>query len=143
MKSKYFKIQELVSPDVYLDYKDRAWLFIDHKLIETLDILRGYFKVPITVNDWLWGGEFTERGLRENTSSIVTDHTDAGDIYISAHVLGKAADFDVKGYTAHEVRQKIIEIQDYLPYNIRLEDRVDWVHLDVFDIGIKVKLFKP
>jgi hypothetical protein len=40
------------------------------------------------------------------------------------------------------MRDLIIENQDKLPYNIRLEDEVSWLHVDVRDRGVKVYLFK-
>lgn len=131
MKSKYFKIYELVSDKVYTIYGERAWQFFDHRLIETIDYIKELFKVPITINDWEWRGNFKQRGLRENTCQIVKDKTNNNITYLSAHVLGMAVDFDVKGYTAEQVRQKIIEVQDQLPHPIRLEKNVSWIHLDV------------
>ena len=39
-KSNYFKIQELVCPDVYKKYGERAWMFLDKEMIESLDKIR-------------------------------------------------------------------------------------------------------
>ena len=71
MRSKYFKIQELVSEAVYKKYGDKSWEFIDTKLIKVLDLLREHFNKPITVNNWLWGGNLQQRGLRTNCDEIV------------------------------------------------------------------------
>ena len=52
-KSKYFKIQELVCPEVYKNYGEQAWMFIDPELIETLDIIREkILNKPMIVNNW-------------------------------------------------------------------------------------------
>jgi hypothetical protein len=66
-------------------------------------------------------------------------------LYISAHVLGKAADFDVEGLTAEEVRGWIKSNHLLFPYKVRLESGVSWVHLDIIseDKNSKVYVFKP
>lgn len=133
MKSKFFKIYELISPNVYRKYGERSWMFFDPRLLETLDFIREYFGEPIIINDWYWGGNLTQRGLRENTCPIVRDKTNNYEIYLSAHVLGMGVDLSVNGYLAEEVREKLIEIKDLLPYPIRLEKNVLWVHIDVMN----------
>lgn len=133
MLSKFFKIYELVSPNVYRKYGERSWMFFDPRLIETLDFIREYFGEPITINNWNWGGYFTQRGLRENTCPIVKNKTNDFVIYLSAHVLGKGVNLHINGYTADEVREKLMEIAKLLPYPIRLEKDVSWVHIDVMD----------
>ena len=62
---------------------------------------------------------------------------------MSAHVEGQAVDFSVKGMTAAEVRKWLKQHEDRLPYPIRLEDGVKWVHCDVRDAGVKVYIFNP
>jgi hypothetical protein len=44
--------------------------------------------------------------------------------------------------SAQEMRDLIVTNQDKLPYNIRIEDEVSWLHFDVRDKGVKVYLFK-
>lgn len=135
MKSRFFKIYELVSPNVYRKYGERAWMFFDPRLIETLEFIREYFEEPITINNWYWSGKFTQRGLRENTCPIVKNKTNDFEIYLSAHVLGMGVDFNINGYSAEEIRNKLIEIKDLLPYPIRLEKDVSWIHIDVMNNG--------
>jgi hypothetical protein len=50
------------------------------------------FNEPITVNTWHKNGSFDERGLRCNLCELVKDKTT---VYLSAHSLGKAIDFNV------------------------------------------------
>ncbi len=139
---RYFSIKELVSKAVYLKYGETAWQFFDIRLLETLLFIREELGLPITINDWSWGGSFDERGYRENTCDIVLGKTIKGLIYCSAHVAGQGIDFDVEGITAQEVRDWLIANQDKLPYPIRLEEGVSWVHLDVRVTGKKIYLFK-
>ena len=140
---KYFKLQELVCPDVYRKYGDRAWSFFDPRLLETLFFLREKIGRPFVVNNWKIGGKFSQRGLRCNLCDLNKKATLNDRVYMSAHSQGQGVDFDVKGMQAHEVRKLIIEIQEELPYPIRLENNVSWVHLDVRDAGKKVYVFNP
>lgn len=138
---KYFSLEELVDKDVFNKYGQFAWNFFRKELLETLVFIREYFNAPITINNWKSGGKFSQRGFRSNLSYFVKDKKDK--LYCSAHCLGAGVDFDIKGYKAEEVRNKLIEIQEELPYPIRLEDKVNWVHLDVYNnTDKKVVLFK-
>ncbi|MCK5788153.1 MAG: hypothetical protein KAH32_04115 [Chlamydiia bacterium] len=139
---EYFDVREFVSPDVWDKYGERSWKFIDSRLLDILLIIREEVGEAITINNWLYGGRFTQRGLRENTCDIVKNKTK---IYLSAHVLGKAIDFDINGVTAEEGRTIITGLSHLLPYKIRLEDGVSWIHLDVIDEpqNNKVYSFKP
>lgn len=140
-KCNHFILEELVSKAVIDKYGDKAWSFLDPRLLKTLDFLREQLGRPITINNWKWEGEFSQRGLRENTCDIVKKKTAQGVIYLSGHVLGIAADFDVKGMTAGEVRRWIVENQESLPYPVRLEDKASWVHLDVLETDNQVYIF--
>ena len=144
MKSPYFSVKELVCKHVYERYGENAAMFLDEKLIETLNVIREQILcAPMTVNNWHAGGNFTQRGLRCNICELVKSKTDAGKLYLSAHMLGKAVDCNVEGMTAEEARRLIIGHSERLPWPIRLEEGVSWVHLDVYEMGTqKVSLFK-
>ena len=140
MVSKYFKIQELVSEAVYKKYGEKSWEFIDTKLIKVLDLLREHFNKPITVNNWLWGGNLQQRGLRANKDELVANKKD---YYISQHCLGKAVDFNVKGLSAQEVYDEILRNIEkfYLISRIEnIKDTPTWVHIDVANVD-KFKIF--
>lgn len=64
-------------------------------------------------------------------------------VYLSAHVLGKAGDFTVRGMTALEARELIKKHADLLPCKIRLEGGVSWLHFDVLpQYGITQKVYE-
>jgi hypothetical protein len=122
---------------VFNKYGEKAWQFIDQRLLRVILWLRTNLKKPIIINNWKWEGSYTQRGLRENISPIVASKTKSGKLYLSAHTMGKAVDFDVKGMEAEEVRMWLKEHAEELPYHIRLEHNmkgkpISWVHLDVF-----------
>lgn len=67
-----------------------------------------------------------------------------GKPYLSAHALGRGFDVTVSGMGAEDARQAVIKASDRLPYPVRLEDGVSWLHADTMDLcnGQKVTLFK-
>lgn len=139
----YFSIKELVDKEVFERFGDRAWQFLDPLTLECLFIIRHNLKKSITINNWAWGGAFSQRGLRHNNSPMVKKKTKA---YLSAHTMGKAFDFDVKDMTATEVRQWIVDNADLFPCQIRLERKfnrrdISWVHLDTFQNESKPKIY--
>lgn len=140
---KYFSVKELVGPEVYRKHGDRSIQFICPMLQETLFILRHNLKKPITINNWAFGGRFTQRGLRTNVSAMVLNKNF---LYLSAHMFGKAVDFDVKGMTACEVREWIVANANLFPYQIRLERNlkgkpISWIHMDVIQDESKPKIY--
>lgn len=134
MKSKYFRIEELVSPELYKEKGEMCWQFIDKGLIQTIDSLREFFDAPITVNNWLYGGNLKQRGLRANKDKIVMDKKN---YYVSQHCLGKAVDINIKGYTVKEVYDKIVKHSNKFPYLTRIENinkTPTWVHIDCANV---------
>lgn len=144
-KCKHFKIQELVSPDVYKKYGEKAWSFFNPLLLKDLDFLRELFNSPITVNNWSYGGNYKESGLRANKDSIVA--TQSG-YYVSQHCLGNAVDIKVKNYSPQKVFELIIKNQDKLNIT-RIEDiettgKKGYVHIDIANVDYdKLYIFKP
>ena len=110
---------------------EKAWRLLDPRLIESIDTLRRLLGKSITVNSWMWAGPGgnTQRGFREPSSSVGAQY--------SQHRFGRAVDLDVKGMTAQEVRDFIVEHEDELPYITWMEAGVSWVHLDVRNINEK------
>jgi len=136
---EYFDVREIVSKDVFKKFKERGDYFFlsrfDPRLLEVMVFVRKDLGRSITINNWIFGGDLHQRGLRENTSEIVSNKTTP---YLSAHVLGKAFDFNVEGMSSSHVREYLMSISELLPYKIRLENKlngkeISWVHLDVCD----------
>lgn len=139
IESPYFDLPELVCEHVYDKYGSFAWNFLDPRLIVTINTLRDRIGKPIFVNDWQIHGTFSQRGLRCPDCEIVKSKTD---LYMSAHTLGRAVDFDVQGLIASEVREWIKQHQNWWPYPIRLEAGVTWVHLDVYGNSENKKVYE-
>lgn len=141
---KYFSIKELVCQHVYNKYReDQIWSFFSMQSLETLLVLRrDILKVPLVINSWK--DNYTQRGLRCNLCAIPKERTRLEKVYMSAHCTGEAFDITVKGMSAEEARKKIASLEDFLPYPIRLEKDVTWLHIDTYDEGngSKITYFK-
>jgi len=143
MVSKYFKLHELVCPHIFKKYGTAAWQFFDPRAIKTIDWIKKHLNKPIYVNNYEWGGNQTQRGIRCNLCSLVKTKTDKKKVYMSAHITAQAFDFKVKGMSAEEVRNWLVRNQEDLPYPIRLEADVSWIHLDTRYAGQKIYFFNP
>ena len=143
-ESKHFSLDELVCEHVYNHYGKTAWEFFDQRLLITLDVIRERLNKPIYVNNWQIHGDFDERGFRCLRCDLVKKAIEDNRMYVSPHMTGQGADFDVKGLDAEEVRQWLVAKQNLLPYSIRLEAGVNWVHLDTRDHNEgKIFIFNP
>jgi len=143
---RYFDVRELVCSHTYQKFGENvSWQFLDTEILHTLLVLRTQIlKCGMVINDYIFAGNNEQRGLRCNICPIPKDKTDKNQIYLSAHCNG--AGFDVvfgkhTGMTAEKARSLILENQHLLPYNIRLEARVTWLHIDCYDTGEKVSYF--
>lgn len=126
---KYFNVYEVVDKTTYTKYKDSSIRFLDNRILETLDIIREILGVPMVVNDWYWGGNNQQRGLRTNICQIVKSK--GNELYLSNHCFGRAIDAVSAKMSAEEMRKKIILNAYKLPYPIRLEAGVSWLHFDL------------
>lgn len=141
---KRFVPQELVCSHVYKKYGSGSLVFLDIRLVRTVLFIREKMGLPIISNNWHKGGDFSQRGFRCNLCSLIAQPTKSGKLYLTAHGLGKALDFNVVGKTAQQVREWLDAHAGELPYPIRVEDDVTWVHIDVRrnDSSPKVYHFK-
>lgn len=134
---KYFQVSELVCEHTHSRWGERSWQFLDTSFLECLLIIRrDILQAPMTCNhDGSW-----QRGLRCNRCELVKDKSN---VYLSSHILGKAGDFTIRGYTAEEARRRIKEMAHLLPCNIRIEGGVSWLHFDVLpQYGITQKVYE-
>lgn len=124
----YFNVKELVCPHVYQVFGELSWDFFREDYLETILFLRRHFGVPMFCN---YAG-LTQRGVRCNMCELVRNKIKP---YPSGHVLWCAGDWTFEGYEAEQMRQEIKKIAHLLPYPIRLERSVTWVHIDTLAYG--------
>lgn len=124
MISKYFKIHELVPRKMYEEYGEKAWRYVDVRLIDTIDILKEHFNLgTMTINNYYWDGSREWSGIRTPESPNYG--------YGSQHSYANAFDIVFSDYTAEEVRNYIINTPHIFKYIKGLELGVSWVHLDI------------
>lgn len=132
----YFDIRELVCKHTYDRFGDNAWQFFRTEILHTILILRrDILKRGMVCNNWSGSGKYSQRGLRCNICQIPRERTKAGKIYLSAHCAGAGFDFTVMGMTAEQARQLIDVNSALLPYPVRMESGVSWLHIDCYDNG--------
>lgn len=124
MKSKYFEIHELVPRKMYNRYGDKAWRYVDVRLIQSIDKLKEHFNLgTITINNYHWKGSRQWSGIRTPESPNYS--------YGSQHSYANALDMVFSDYSAEEVRHYIINNRDLFPYINGLELNISWVHIDI------------
>ena len=127
-KCKYFKLQELVPPDVYQKYGDFAWCFFDEDILKDLDTIRAKHGA-ITINNWSFGGNLRNCGFRSNLY-------ENSKLYCSSHLCGKA--FDLHSVNNHKLYNDIHELfkQGKLKAIKRIESpkttKYAWIHIDSY-----------
>jgi hypothetical protein len=172
-KPEYFDLEELVCPHIFYKFGEFIWQRFDERLLKTMDFIReklgavfvnnwdsseylnseyvmyirSRIKAGLSVDENKAPakpkGIFTQRGYRCNLCSIPSGKTKANELYASAHTCFQAVDFDVQGRTAEEVRKWIVDNAYKMPFPVRLEKGVSWVHLDIVNSEQKVQLINP
>lgn len=133
--NKYFTVEELVSKDVYDLLGDEAIKLFDPKALEVLEDVREILGIPLTCNDWHLGGDRDYCGYRDLRCTIGAPK--------SAHKTGQAFDLISPILSASEMRKRIQLCAHKLRHNIRIEDDVTWLHIDVVgNHRQKIYLFK-
>lgn len=151
-KPKHFSIDEYIYPELYHEYKAKNQLWklnqsMDERVLITNDRIREFVNTSVTINDYRWGGIFTESGLRPFG-------TDTGSS-LSTHKYGRASDlkFYSKQWTPEKLRNHMKDIGCFEPgfkqrtdkeaYPFVLINRIEWptnkimswFHYDVSSLG--------
>ena len=134
---RYFQVSELVCEHIHSKWGERSWQFLSTDYLHNLLVIRrDILQMPMVCNHD--GAE--QRGLRCNMCKMVKEKKAA---YLSSHILGRAGDFSVQGLTAQEARSRIRTMQNLLPYPMRMEGGVSWLHIDTLpQFGITEKVYE-
>ena len=126
-KCKHFKIQELVSQELYMKlHEDVLWSMFDENLLRGIDWLRDQFG-PIRINTWSSRGHYDQSGIRTKGSKHYSE--------FSQHSIGCAADLKFDDFTPKMIRAKLKQFS-VVPYIMRVENDTDsWVHVDTKPTG--------
>jgi hypothetical protein len=132
-RCKWFKLYELLPPEIYKD-EEHGWNLIDDRLKDTIDFLRELFNTPLIINNWKLNGSRKFSGFRPKTCTIGAK--------CSAHKQGMAADIISPKIAAFAMRKTIHLHKTSLPHPVRLEADVSWLHVDVRNDGSKDKIIE-
>lgn len=135
-KCKYFDIKELVDHETFRRFGTDAWMFFDPRALMSLDAIREFYGVPVSVNNWPYGGSNQYRGFRPGNCDVGAEY--------SQHRLGAAFDCNIQGIPASVVRKDIVDNKDTIFQLINcIEDDVSWVHFDVRNINDRIRIVRP
>lgn len=126
-KTKYFKLWELLPKEIYKN-EEEGWDLIDERLLKTADAIREIIGKPLICNTWYTGGK---RGYSCARIPACKEYSKGS--YHSVRDDRKVMAIDVISteISAEEMRSKIKENEASLPYPIRIEKGVTWLHVDV------------
>jgi hypothetical protein len=138
--SKYFQWSEALYLPSWQVYHTPSQVEKDNiiKTAAVMDQIREFFGKPINIHVWcrpiLNSPGHPRHG--QDYNQFINGAAN------SAHKVGLAVDFDVKGMSCDDVRAKLLPLLDKL--NIRMEDLPgsSWVHIDLFPVKSK-RYFKP
>jgi hypothetical protein len=136
-----FHLDEFVHPDYHNKFGANALWFIDHRIITVAQELRDDLGVPITINNYMTGGQYKSSGLRTQGSKIGAKY--------SQHKYGRAIDCKFGGMTIKEVYDFILHNQDkYFGIGLSTIENIEhtptWLHLDCRLTGLEeFKIVNP
>jgi len=134
---RHFRVSELVDKQTYAMYGDGALSLFDPRILKAADMIRDFFGVPVTCNDWMSGGHNQYRGFRPEDCAVGAPR--------SEHKRGRALDLSIRTVDATDARLTIIRNTDiFVPYIKRMESGVSWLHIDCspYSDQSKITLFK-
>ncbi len=120
--SKNFILQEFIDPLFYDEYSEKAIWFIDARIIQSAQALRDNLGIPLTINNWYYGGQRKESGLRLPYSQNYSQ--------FSQHSFGRAVDIVSDQMSAQEMRNHLYQNKHLYPHINAIEDKVSWLHID-------------
>lgn len=132
-KPRHFALQEFVGPDVYERFGDRAWQFLDPRMVKGIDEFREYIGRSVWINTWHIGGDRSESGLRIPEYGYYST--------FSQHSFGRAVDHLVEGMEPAEV-QNIWRSMAHTFGIGGLELAPTWTHAD-WRMADKLVIFEP
>ncbi|MCP3681981.1 MAG: hypothetical protein GY861_04750 [bacterium] len=114
-KPKYFAktlesfTKQVVPPSMWERWGVQALDKMDQRILEFIDEFRKDCGVPLTANDWSWGGRFTQRGVRDVNQYGTYEKMEASR---SDHITGRAIDLVSSKLSGNELRLVFIKHKD-------------------------------
>jgi len=140
--SNNFYLQEFVDEGTYKQWGDSSIWFVDPRIITLAQFIRERLGKPCTINNWHGGGKFQYSGFRPPKCTVGAT--------LSQHRFGRAIDLKVKGMTADQTREDIMDswkIYHKATALTTIEDGAyapSWCHIDIRTTGMDdLKIVKP
>lgn len=144
-------VKQVVPPSMWELFGVQALDKMDQRICEFIEEFREYVDVPLTANDWSWGGRFSQRGVRDYKQYGTHEKMAKSR---SDHITGRAIDLVSSSLTAHELRVKFIEKEQYWfeKYGINFievgtlngGDPMTWFHAGInIDQGQGIQYWSP
>lgn len=122
-----FTLKELFPPEIIAEYGESSYMFMDSRILWTVDAIREWTGKKLFVNIPSQG--LTQRGFR--STPIKSKR--------SAHLFGRAIDFNIEGMTDEETQNmiksnfgKVIALR----FITRMEEGTrGWTHIDCVNTG--------
>lgn len=141
-KLEHYIPEEFVDQITYKIKGKDSIKYIHPDMLLTMDMIREYFGLPVTINNWKWDNTVYSRkwsSLRTSQSIYYTKY--------SMHTFGRAIDFIVSGVSSKEVQKEILTHQDDKAFKFikRIEkNTIGWTHIDNFEMNKnKIYVFRP
>jgi len=125
----HFAVHEYVDPRTFTRFGNNAIMFMDPRVLYTIDRIRERYGKPTYINTYKLkkyrGKYLSYRGFRPATYNGGADY--------SQHRHGRAIDLNVVEVTAEQIRQDILKNpwHEDFKYITCIEADVDWLHFDV------------
>jgi hypothetical protein len=137
--SENFSLVEFVPKSIWDKYGTFSTRFIDKQLPIMAQGVRDFYKTGVTINDWSWGGGYSESGFRDPNTSTGAP--------LSSHKRGMAIDIKVKGVESSQVYKDVVGQWDIyfkaLGVTSIEEGTVGWTHLSCEWTNINELLIIP
>lgn len=144
-------VKQVVPPSFWERWGIQAIDKMDQRICEFIEEFRKDCGVPLTANDWSWGGKFTQRGVRDVNQYGTYEKMAKSR---SDHITGRAIDLVSNILTGHELRKIFIEKEEYYfkKYGInfievgtvRNGSKMVWFHASInVDLGQGVQYWSP
>lgn len=135
--TKNFYLDEFIPKEVYEQFGERSKQFLDPRLPLLLQAIRDFTGKGITINNWIHGGAFNNRGFRHPFTGVGGT--------LSQHKFGRGADYNIEGMKDIEADEMIIkEFKRFQPYGLTTIENPKftngWTHIDTRWTGLDTLL---
>ncbi len=143
--------KQVVPPSFWERWGVKALDKMDQRILDFIEEFRKDCGVPLTCNDWSWGGDYSQRGVRDVNQYGSYEKMEESR---SDHLMGRAVDLVSSKLSAHELRLLFIKKEAYYfkKYGINFIEvgtlsrgrEMTWFHCSInVDTGQGIQYWSP